>query len=299
MQSFVKCGAVLLLFLGGLCATWTDAAFQGKGDAKAEGEINLESLRTMLDDLGYDFKEVKNKDKEGKEYVWGYAVAAGRNGASGENYTFSVNVSLSSDKQWLWIDQGLGTLDKKAVPKSVVLQMLEHNRMGLERLELFGNGYLRISAGYPARSINRKMLRSRVESMINSAALSDRLWNPKYWPKEKASTSARADDTKPVQGVLAFPVANRSKPQSVPAAAPLARQGLTVPLPLELRLLPAPAATAQKVTKEFHPFDAAQLSPLAAKGLASPAATGLPAPVIMSPSRAPLVEGAAPTPAKR
>ena len=253
------CAAMLVL--GALYLMFSPAWGQPKPGGAKEPEITMEVLKEWLDQLGYEFKEnrykTKVKDTDGKEteqeVMGGYLVPMSRVGASGLSWNFDIAIAFSGNKQFIWVHQGFGVI--KNIPQGILLKMLNANsQMGPLRFEIFDNDFVRLSGGFPVKGFNRVLLRSQIEALANSAALTDKLWWPKNWANQgSAKTGAAHPDQ---AGNRALPTASRLHTGLLPAASNASAAPTST-----TRSQPTPGGKGQPVTKEFYPFNPEQRPP--------------------------------------
>ncbi|MCI0464193.1 MAG: YbjN domain-containing protein [Gemmataceae bacterium] len=165
--------ACLAVALG---ATWTaPLAAQPpvlKG-SDADQPATLESIKTVLDNMGYEYEA--NKDKEGK--VTSYAVKLSRDG-----WNFVITVSPSGNQRWIWLTAWLRK-PKEGWPASILQKMLEHNhRVALPYFAIDqSDSQVKLSTPLHNRAITPALLRTNIDDLCTNLKNTVSLWDPEKW----------------------------------------------------------------------------------------------------------------------
>jgi hypothetical protein len=163
--------------LGAALTIWAPS---GNSAQKRDGSssLTLDSLKDMLDGMGYDFKEGKNKDKKtGVESTWGYTVTINQ-----DTWTYAFQIALSGNKEWVYLTSWLRK-PKEKIPADILAKMLDKNySMEPVSLETY-NGWIRLSLPIWNHGISRKALRGNIDMFCSEIRNSEPLWNPAKWNK--------------------------------------------------------------------------------------------------------------------
>jgi len=152
--------------------------------APAPGALTVESLKEMLDTLGYDI-EKERKDEKGN--VFGYQLKV-----NSAKYGSHPCVSLSVDGTNLWFTQSLGKVpDPASVPTKILLNMLSANDLiypvSFCYGEKFNNFY--IVSMIANKGVKPKDMRQRIDQLTSVSEGYDHLWNPAKWESKKTAAN--------------------------------------------------------------------------------------------------------------
>ena len=140
------------------------------------GQQTLQSLKKMLDDMGYDFKEDKGTDSKGSWDRYLVTVPSG-----GRNWPIFVEISPNQENLWLSVVLAKAP-DPKNVPREILEAMLKANDplgpcyFALDRL-----GYFMMFQPMTNRGVTPKMLRQRLELIAGNVLKYENVWNPAKW----------------------------------------------------------------------------------------------------------------------
>jgi hypothetical protein len=138
------------------------------------GQQTMASLRTLIENMGYDYKEYKNDKGE-----LSYFLLTVRSGGG----SWKVMVELSPNQENLWIYAELAPIsDINEVPRDVLVNMLKFNDSGPV---FFGyNEKVKSFHLYQAlanRGVTPKLLRERIGDVAQHVGTQEKLWNPRLW----------------------------------------------------------------------------------------------------------------------
>lgn len=139
------------------------------------GQQTIQTLKPMIENLGYQPKEFKNDKGEITRYLIA-AVSGGRN--------WNISLEISPNQQNLWIYADLAPIaDTNQVPREVLFDMLKANeKMGPSHFA-FNEKIKMFVLYHPVsnRGITPKLVRERIELVARQVEDHERLWNPKLW----------------------------------------------------------------------------------------------------------------------
>lgn len=172
MKTFIRPVTVLVIAAFWFASGTVPARAQ---PPSTEGQLTMSSLKMMIENLGYEFKEFKND----KGVVNEYLLTVPRGGA---NWKIFVTISPNQENVWVFADLA-PIADLNNVPRDILVDMLKANEtMGPtyfaynEKIKLFVLYHVVTNRGVTA-----KLLRERVESVANQVDVKEKLWNPKLW----------------------------------------------------------------------------------------------------------------------
>ncbi|MDB5307316.1 MAG: hypothetical protein JWO38_1518 [Gemmataceae bacterium] len=186
MSTPMRRGLVLPFLVATLLLTAPSTSRPGAAqDAKkpADQPLTLDTLRTMLENMGYEIEDVKNKD--GK-------VAGFRLKIEQEGWTHRVVVDISPSGQWVWLTSWLTTPPKgTTVPPDIYRKMLEANfTNGLPFFSIDPtDGAPRVQTPLLNRGVvTPAVMRRQVDGLLSTVRQTAGVWDPEKWKdgKEKA-----------------------------------------------------------------------------------------------------------------
>ena len=160
----------------------TSAFAQPKETSKAaEGRITAESLKTILEGLGYDITEKDEvKDTTGK--VIGYSISLEK------GYTFHPQITISGDQSNLWFVFNLMAVpDPATVPSKILLGLMTANdRIYPGYFGYYAKDNLFTMKSFMAnKGLKAKDVKLQLETMGANANAYDTLWNSTKWEGSK------------------------------------------------------------------------------------------------------------------
>ncbi len=139
------------------------------------GQQTVESLKGMLENLGYAPQELKNDKGQIARYLINVQ-------SSGNNW--KVLVEISPNQENLWVYANLAVInDYNQVPREILADMLKMN-------EKIGPSYFAynekaknfvIYHAVTNRGVTAKLLRERIEHVARQVDVNERLWRPTLW----------------------------------------------------------------------------------------------------------------------
>jgi hypothetical protein len=159
-----------------LVAAWGDPikaqSGQPKG-AEVEQPATLESLRILLENMGYDYQE--SKDSEGK--LTSFTVKLSRDG-----WNFVLTIAPSNNQRWVWLTAWLRT-PKEGWPPTILKKMLEHNhRVALPYFALnVGDNQVKLATPLHNKGITAAPLRNTIDDLCSAIKSTANLWDPEKW----------------------------------------------------------------------------------------------------------------------
>lgn len=138
------------------------------------GQQNMSSLKTMIENLGYDYKEFKNDKGELSYYLLTVRSGSG---------TWKIVTEISPNQENLWIYAELAAIsDINQVPRDILVNMLKFNDIGPvffaynEKAKSFF-----LYHAMTNRGVTPKLLRERIGEVARHVEVQEKLWNPKMW----------------------------------------------------------------------------------------------------------------------
>lgn len=145
---------------------------------EANKPLTIGDLKEKFNQLGYDFKE--NKDKDGN--LVSYNVVVPRDG---RNWTLVV--SLSGNKEWLYVTAYGAKHKSPTVPPMIMEKMLELNdTIGPASFAYYkpGSMFFFQTPMLNLGGITNRVLKDRLEATATLLGKYEDLWNPEKWPAE-------------------------------------------------------------------------------------------------------------------
>ena len=155
--------------------------------AHAAGEpLNHASLKPLLDGLGYEAVEKTFRDTGGK--FWQVSFPKG-------SWTYIVAFNANNkDAIWTSVEFGLYKGAPEEIPQSVLLGMLQENsKLAWSRFHYqpSTHSFFLIST-IRNKDVSPADLRRVIEEIIAATDRTQKLWDPKQWPKSAAAEPAKA-----------------------------------------------------------------------------------------------------------
>jgi hypothetical protein len=180
MASFV----VMTLWLG---TSWAFADQPQPPAAATTSECTAltgEAVMILLEGMGYEPKDIKDE--------LGQLVGASIR-VEGSLYSYTVDLSLSGNKQWLWMTIGLKNLPDPKVPAEVLSKLLGANSVigpnffaYHEKDNVFELKRPILNRGIKAADIRQALTRLDQDMKTYAEA-----WDPDKWPGAKPATTAK------------------------------------------------------------------------------------------------------------
>lgn len=159
-----------------LCLGSSSSALRAQETSSEPGQQTMQSLKAMIENLGYQPKELKNDKGVVTRYLLTVASGGGQ---------WKVIAEISPNQENLWIYANLAQVtDINQAPREVLADMLKAN-------EKLGPSFFAFSEkaqnfvlfqALTNRGITPKLLRERIEMVARQVDGNERLWNPKQWP---------------------------------------------------------------------------------------------------------------------
>jgi len=185
---------VIGLVVGGVLALIGAFARGGEPAPKAEapatkpGQLTDDSLKTMLDNLGYDVRASKSADGKPMYYVK----------LKRDTWEFEISVVLRSDISMLWLTCGVADLpptDK--VPAEVLEKMLaKSDELGPTHFGMKKSRRVYLNCPLQNKDITPASLRKNLEQLADDVKGTEDLWNPKKWPGADAAKVEKPEEKK-------------------------------------------------------------------------------------------------------
>jgi hypothetical protein len=180
------CG-ILAACVAAVALGTTVAQAQDKEKAKTEtvvpdGGLTDELLKERLEAMGYDFKVVKSTGGT-PMYLVDVTV---------DNFRYVFYVSLSADKNYLWISSALRQLPEGDKVRPDILEKLLAKQwdIGPMYFTLKSNRMLYLERGLENQGLTAKRLRQEITNFMGALRGTESLWNPEKYPApEKVVTS--------------------------------------------------------------------------------------------------------------
>lgn len=152
----------------------------------APRKVTPSRLRTMLENMGYDFTEEKDNDG-----VPQFKLKIPRDG-----WTFSFRIAFSPDRSTVWLIGSLREVPAGTqVPPTIFRQMMEKHAttMGRTFFSMQGHWFYLNRSVSPV-GLTPQILRGEIDTFCSQIRDTATLWDPTKWPKPRA---AKADDDDP------------------------------------------------------------------------------------------------------
>jgi hypothetical protein len=170
-----------------------DADPAKKADAKPAPSLPAdalthETLKTRLEDMGYDFKVTKSTNGTPM-----YLVTIDRN-----NYRFVFYASLSSDFKRLWVSSALRPLPEAGKVRADILEKLlaKNYDIGPIHFAVKSNRYLYLDLALMNRHITARSLRTDLDEFMAAVRSTETLWNPEKYPAPVPAVAKNDKDAK-------------------------------------------------------------------------------------------------------
>ena len=181
--------ATMLTLAGGM--SWADEGNGKKGDATKQaprtvaGSLTHESLKSRLDDMGYEFETKKSTNGSPM-----YLVHVNRS-----DYRFLFYVSLSSDLKRVWVSAPLRALPEPDKVRADILEKIlaKNYDLGPTHFALRTNRYLYLELPLANQDLTPRKLRGELDDFMAAVRSTEPLWNPAKYP---ATTVAAKDASK-------------------------------------------------------------------------------------------------------
>jgi hypothetical protein len=149
--------------------------FFGSAYPSSSEAFTSASLKTMLDNMGYESTEGKFND-DSLYYQVNFV---------GTNWSYVSTIHLSSNgRLYAYLDFGLYTGETKDIPIDIALSLLQENQ-GKQNVHfefLIDSKKFRLLGSLPIQNASPVALRQLLEELVKTAEKSEKLWNPKLWP---------------------------------------------------------------------------------------------------------------------
>jgi hypothetical protein len=146
----------------------------GAGSAQA-AQLTDETLKTMLENLGYTVEEGGTRDAKTLKF---------KESLADNSLTFTITMDFSSDKTMVWIYTGLYSVPEgKTAPSSALLALLAKNDdIGPEFFSYsVSNKLLYLNYPAPNTDVTPAVLRRRLKSFLADLDETRDLWDPEKW----------------------------------------------------------------------------------------------------------------------
>jgi len=180
----VLAGLVLALVMVA-CVKADDEPTPVKKPAKKAtgGAIDGEGVVNLLTGMGYEPKE--SKDAKGD-------VVGGSIRCEGKQFNYTLYVTLSGSKKFLWMSMGFGVLPSPKVPPEVLKGLLALNDSGPVFYSYDEkNNVIRLQTSLYNRGITAPQLKEMLTLFDNAVTAGSKYWNPKAWETGKAKPKSK------------------------------------------------------------------------------------------------------------
>src|SRR5438874_2165723 len=193
----------------------TAAAYWGPGvhaDDAAAGTLTFDSIRTMLTNLGYEFKEEKyNESKTSQGSLFTLKIER-------DGWALSHYISFSSSHEWIWVTSNGQIVPKdKRATVARVLALLQANNGPTAHFSVDPqSGLIVINRPVENRGITPAVLRKVIEDIDSFKRHTDALWAAEEMWKDEASptpppSGGNTNDAAPRHSALGMPDKGRAK----------------------------------------------------------------------------------------
>lgn len=141
---------------------------EGKPAKKADGKLDHKSLKTMLENLGYEVKPY-GKDKTSYSFM-----------VKLERFNAAVSVSLSQDQTRLWLVANSPKIaNTKAIPAGVMRKLVQWNKTVAPCFFTFNEkaGYVYLLHTVPNKDIDAEFLSTMIEVFAGTIKKTWKDWN--------------------------------------------------------------------------------------------------------------------------
>jgi hypothetical protein len=183
-RTILTAALAAMLALGG-SAIRADETIKKDGPKAPADSLTHETLKSRLDDMGYEFEMKKSTGGTPM-----YLVTVNH-----ADYRYVFYVSLSSDLKRMWVSAALRPLPQPEKVRADILEKIlaKNYDLGPSYFVLKSNRYLYLERPLSNHGLNARRLRGELDDFMAAIRSTEPLWNPDKYP---AATTPVKDATK-------------------------------------------------------------------------------------------------------
>lgn len=151
-----------------------DRPSKNLAEPTARQKLTGESLKAMLEAMGYNSKATKNPN-ESQLFI------------ERDDWKFTITIGISPNTEFIWLNCELGQIPEQATAKVLAKLLVKSREIGPCHFNIskVDNNQLPLNLSEPItnRDVTAAHLRTKLDGFLSRIKETESLWNPKKWSK--------------------------------------------------------------------------------------------------------------------